>query len=196
MLRPVRFITVYAASSSRIDPLYFEAARELGTLMALSGITCINGAGGKGLMAAVTDAVLDSGGDVCGIIPRFMVDEGWMHSKLKDPVVTDSMHARKQLMADRSDGCIALPGGIGTMEELLEIITWKQLGLYTKPVVILNTNGFYDDLLAMLQKALDERFMHGKHASIWHVASTPEEALQIVTSCCEWEDNPRSFAAL
>ncbi|MDR0543644.1 MAG: TIGR00730 family Rossman fold protein [Dysgonamonadaceae bacterium] len=171
-------ITVYAASSPHVAPVYKQAAKELGRLMAENNIACINGAGKTGLMAQVTDAVLENGGRVTGIIPQFMVDNQWRHPSLTECIVTPDIHTRKQLMAQRSDACIALPGGIGTLEELLEIITWKQLGLYAKPVVILNTNRYFDDLLRMLAKSEQEHFMHHSHSPLWTIAATPEEALK------------------
>ena len=106
------------------------------------------------------------------------------------------MHQRKQKMADLSDAVIALPGGCGTLEELLEIITWKQLGLYLNPVVILNTNGFFDPLLAMLQRAMDENFMRQQHGAIWHVASTPQEAVELIHTIPAWDSSIRKFAAI
>ena len=189
-------VTVYAASSSQIDPAYFQAAEKLGELFAQQHIRCINGAGKRGLMAAVTDAVLKNGGEVTGIIPEFMVAEGWGHDSLTERIITPDMHTRKQLMAQKSDACIALPGGVGTLEELLEVITWKQLGLYSKPIVIFNVQHYYDDLLKMLQKAEKERFIHHQHSTIWLVAETPEEALELVLQNSDWHENPRSFAAL
>lgn len=176
----VRTITVYASSSPEIAPVYFEAAKDLGERMAALGIACINGAGNNGLMAAITDAVLGKGGKVCGILPQFMIDKGWLHPGIHNPVVTPDMHTRKRLMAQQSDACIALPGGIGTLEELMEIITWKQLGLYVNPVIILNTAGFYDLLLAILQKMDAEHFLPHKTADMWTVANTPEEALRLI----------------
>jgi len=171
-------ITIYAASSPHVSSVYVQAAKDLGRLIAENGIICINGAGKTGLMAEVTNGVLENGGKVIGIIPQFMVDNQWGHPSLTQCIITPDMHTRKQLMAQRSDACIALPGGIGTLEELLEIITWKQLGLYAKPVVILNTNGYFDDLLRMLTKVRQEHFMHHFHAPLWTVAETPEEALK------------------
>jgi uncharacterized protein (TIGR00730 family) len=171
-------ITIYAASSPHVAPVYGQAAKDIGRLIAEKGITCINGAGKTGLMAQVSDAVLENGGRVIGIIPQFMVDNQWGHASLSECIVTPDIHARKRLMAQRSDACIALPGGIGTLEELLEIITWKQLGLYLKPVVILNINGYFNDLLRMLAKVEDEHFMNHSHPSLWTVANTPDEALK------------------
>ncbi|MDR1632873.1 MAG: TIGR00730 family Rossman fold protein [Dysgonamonadaceae bacterium] len=176
----VNTITVYASSSPGIAPVYFEAAKELGEQMAALGIACINGAGNQGLMAAVTDAMLGKGGKVYGIIPQFMIDKGWLHPDIRELTVTPDMHMRKQLMAQKSDACITLPGGIGTLEELLEIITWKQLGLYTNPVIILNTGGFYDSLLAILRKMDAEHFLPHKTDDMWTVANTPKEALRLI----------------
>jgi len=173
-------ITVYSSSSPQIASVYFEAAKDLGERMAALGIACINGGGGNGLMAAVIDAVLANGGKVFGVIPQFMIERGWLHPDIKEVIVTADMHERKQMMAKKADACIALPGGVGTLEELLEIITWKQLGLYTNPVIILNINGFYDSLLAMLQKIEAEHFLHHKKNDMWTVANTPEEALNLI----------------
>ncbi|MDH8702275.1 uncharacterized protein (TIGR00730 family) [Dysgonomonadaceae bacterium PH5-43] len=196
MSKDIKSVTVYASSSSQIDVSYFEAAKKLGALFAKNNINCINGAGSKGLMGAVTDAALENGGSVTGIIPKFMVDEGWCHTELSECIVTTDIHKRKELMASMSDACIALPGGIGTLEELLEIITWKQLGLYNNPIVILNINGYYNDLLNMLNRAAEEKFMHLRHTSIWSLANTPDQALEIVLENSTWENNPLSIAAL
>jgi uncharacterized protein (TIGR00730 family) len=171
-------ITIYAASNSHVPPVYMQAAKDLGKIFAENGIICINGAGKGGLMAQITDAVLENDGKVIGILPQFMVDEYGAHPRLSERIVTPDMHTRKQLMAQMADACIALPGGIGTLEELLEIMTWKQLGLYSKPVVILNTNGYFDDLLRMLEKARHENFIYHADTPLWTVAETPEEAFK------------------
>ena len=180
MSQKINTITVYASASSLISPVYFDAAANLGKLLAENSIKCVNGGGIKGLMAAVSDAILENGGSVCGVIPQFMFDNGWVHPSIQEVIVTPDMHSRKQVMAERSDACIALPGGVGTLEELLEIITWKQLGLYMKPIVILNTAGYYDHLLAMLDKADRDNFIHVKSSVSWQVAATPEEALNLI----------------
>jgi uncharacterized protein (TIGR00730 family) len=171
-------ITIYAASSAEIAPVYARAADELGRMMARRGFTCINGGGGEGLMARVTEGVLSGGGRVIGVIPRFMVEKGWCHPRLTEQVVAPDMHRRKEWMVERSDACIALPGGVGTLEELLEIIAWKQLGLYRKPVVVLNINGYFDDLLRMLARAEGEGFLHHACGPLWSVATVAEEALE------------------
>lgn len=189
-------VCVYCASSTQIDEKYFHAAEELGTLIAQHGLRLITGAGKLGLMNTVQDAALAAGGEAVGVIPTFMVREGWHHEGLTQLIETASMHERKQTMANLSDGVIALPGGCGTMEELLEIITWKQLGLYLNPIVILNIDGFYDHLLAQLSKAVEDNFMRSIHADIWRVATTPEEAIELLLSTPTWDKSVRKFAAI
>ena len=173
-------VCVFCASSADIDPRYLEAARELGGLLAQSGWRCVNGGGAVGLMGAVTDGTLDAGGEVTGVIPKFMVDNGWCYDRLMDVIVTADMHQRKQMMSEMADAVIALPGGVGTLEELLETLTWLQLGLVKVPVIILNTLGYYDNLLSMLQHAIDEGFMKSSHAQLWQVAATPQEAVSLL----------------
>ena len=189
-------VCVYCASSTQIDDKYFRAAEELGHLIAEHGLTLITGAGKLGLMNTIENAALEAGGKVTGVIPSFMVREGWHHEGLTELIETPSMHERKQTMANLSDGIIALPGGCGTLEELLEIITWKQLGLYVNPIVILNIDGFYDALLAQLEKAVEENFMRAIHADIWKVATTPAEAMELLLSTLKWDKNIRKFAAI
>ena len=189
-------VCVYCASSTQIDEKYFRAAEELGTLIAQKGLRLVTGAGNMGLMCAVEDAALAAGGKVTGVIPSFMIEEGWHHTGLTELIETASMHERKQMMADLSDGAIALPGGCGTFEELLEIITWRQLGLYLGPVIILNIDGYYDYLLAQLGRALEDKFMRDIHAGIWQVATTPKEAVELLFNTPNWDKNVRKFAAI
>ena len=189
-------ITVYGASSGQLPPQYTDAAAALGRLMAERGHTLVNGAGRTGLMGAAADACLAAGGRAVGVIPEFMVEQGWQHTGMTELVVTPDMHRRKERMAEMSDACVALPGGVGTLEELLEIITWKQLGLYLKPIVVLNTGGYYDALLSQLERAAAERFMREEHKAIWHVATTPGEALRLAQTTPLWDKSVRKFAAL
>ena len=172
-------ITVYCSSSVTLDDVYFDAASELGTEIAKRGVTLVTGAGSMGLMGAVNDAAMSAGGTTIGVIPQFMVDRGWHHKGLSKLEITDSMHSRKKIMADLSVGAIALPGGIGTFEELLEIITWRQLGLYDGNIVIYNVNGYYDNLLAMLDTAIDQQFMKPDHSHLWQVADDAAEAVDM-----------------
>lgn len=195
-MNKINSVCVYSASSTKIDPVYFDAARELGTLLGQKRIRLINGAGNMGLMSAVADAAMEAGGEVTGVIPGFMVEQGWHHTGLTRLVEVDSMHERKKMMTDLSDAIIALPGGCGTLEELLEVITWKQLGLYLNPIVILNIKGYYDPLLRMLATAVDENFMRRQHGDIWHVAATPLEAVNLIHSVPLWDASIRKFAAI
>ncbi len=175
-------VCVFCASSARIDSRYLEAARELGQLLAQQGWRCVNGGGAVGLMGAVTDGALDASGQVTGVIPKFMVDNGWCYDRLEDVVITADMHQRKHMMSEMADAVIAMPGGVGTLEELLETLTWRQLGLVKVPVIILNTMGYFDPLLAMLRHAIDEGFMKTSHAQLWQVATTPGEAIALLNS--------------
>lgn len=192
----IKNICVYCASSPQIAPVYFKAAERLGYLLAEKGINLIDGAGKVGLMGCLNNTVLAAGGTVTGVIPRFMVERGWHHSGLTQLVETETMHERKSLMARMSDAVIALPGGCGTMEELLEVITWKQLGLYLKPIVVLNIQGFYNPLIEMLEKAIGQQFMCREHESLWQVAFTPEEAVELCVSLPAWDKKICKFAAV
>lgn len=189
-------ICVYCASSNKVADIYGETAYELGALLAREGITVVTGAGGIGLMRKVEDGALDNSGKAIGVIPQFMVEHGWHHTGLTELRITESMHERKQTMASLSDAVIALPGGCGTIEELSEIITWKQLGLYFNPIVILNVNGYYNHFIAQLEQAIEEHFMGEIHGKIWSVAETPSEALEIIRNTPVWDSSIRKYAAL
>lgn len=196
MMNKINAVCVYSASSTKIDSVYFETARKLGTLLAQNGIRVVNGAGNMGLMTAVSDAALAAGGKVTGVIPHFMIEQNWHHTGLSELIEVNTMHERKQKMAALSDAVIALPGGCGTLEELLEIITWKQLGLYLNPIVILNVKGYYNPLLEMFARAAEEHFMGVRHMDIWRVANTPEEAITQTQTTPIWDVSIRKFAAL
>lgn len=195
-MNKITSVCVYSASSTKIDPVYFDAARELGSLLGQTHIRLVNGAGNMGLMSAVADAALAAGGEVTGVIPRFMIEQGWHHTGLTELIEVESMHERKKKMADLSDAVIALPGGCGTLEELLEVITWKQLGIYLNPIVILNVKGYFDPLLDMLGRAVEENFMRAQHGGIWQVAHTPREALELIYTTPVWDVSIRKFAAI
>ena len=192
----IQSVCTYCASSTKIAPCYFQAAEELGRLLAQEKIQIINGAGNIGLLAAISDAALQAGGKVTGVIPHFMIEQGWNHTGLTQTIAVENMHERKQTMADLSDAVIALPGGCGTLEELLEIITWKQLGLYLNPIVILNTNHFFNPLLNMLDKAIAENFMRNQHGKIWLVADEPAEAIQLIRTAPIWDPSIRKIAKI
>ncbi len=195
-MNKINSVCVYCASSTKIDTIYVEAARELGTLLGHAGIRVINGAGNRGLMCALSDAALAAGGKVTGVIPHFMVEQGWHHKGLTELIEVEDMHRRKETMARLSDAVIALPGGCGTLEELMEIITWKQLGLYLNPIVILNTNGYYDPLFTFFHQAVEERFMGHRHLELWRTARTPAEAIELVQTTPTWDVAVRKFAEI
>jgi uncharacterized protein (TIGR00730 family) len=173
-------VCVYCASSDQIDDIYQEQTVLLGTYLGQKGWNVINGAGNKGLMNTLTNAVVASGGTATGVIPQFMVDKGLLHPNLTEVIVTDTMHERKKTMADLSDAVIALPGGYGTMEELLEIITWKQLGLYHKPIIVFDILAFYDDLFTFITRALAKNFIRQEHVHLCHRAENLEAVIQLL----------------
>lgn len=176
--------------------MYGNEAAELGSLLAAEGFGIIYGGGGIGLMGRLADSALASGGSVTGVIPGFMKEEGWGHKGVSEMIITDDMHSRKKRMFELSDGIVALPGGIGTLEELTEAITLKQLGIYDGPVVILNTLGFYDMFLKMLDKMVSENFLRPQHRDIWTVAATPAEAISQIKNYGGWIPNPRGIAKI
>lgn len=170
-------ICVFGASSDRLENTFTETAYELGVLMAQRGWDCVNGAGNAGLMRAVSDGVLDNGGLVTGVIPKFMVDNGWEYDRLSEMIVTPDMHTRKEKMVELADGFIVLPGGCGTLEEVMEIYTWRQLGIINKPIILLSTVGFYKPLVEMIDRCGTLGFMQHSHTRLWKVARTPKDAL-------------------
>jgi uncharacterized protein (TIGR00730 family) len=175
-------IAVYCASSSAVGKVYFEAARELGNLMGQSGATLVYGGTNIGLMGEVADAVVNSGGKTCGVITVLLNQVGIAHPKLDELIVTDGMRERKATMEQRADAFITLPGGYGTLEEIFEILTLKQLGILQKPVILLNTNNYYSPLLELLQSAADQHFMKPGNLSLLEVVNTPQEALQYIAN--------------
>lgn len=183
----IKRVAVYAASSSQVSSEYIDAAAELGRTLAAEGIEIVYGAGKVGLMGALADAALDAGGKVTGVIPQFMVDNGWCREKLTNLIVTPDMHTRKEKIVSLADATIALPGGVGTLEELMEIITWKQLGLYANPIVILNTRGYFNPLKEMLERAVEEKFMRDIHSNLWSIADTPRQAADLIRNTPQWD---------
>ena len=159
----MRSVCVFCGSNPGRDPLYREAAQSLGRYLAGQGIGLVYGGGRVGLMGAVADAVLEAGGRVTGVIPRALAEKEIEHTGLSELHVVDSMHERKLTMANAADGFIALPGGVGTLEEIFEVITWTQLGIHVKPCGFLNVGGFFDPLLGFLRHMAAEQFLHGKH---------------------------------
>lgn len=170
-------ICVYCGSNPGANPAFAEAARELGALLANRELGLVYGAGNVGLMGIIADAVLEAGGEVIGFIPKALEEKELAHNGITELVVVDSMHQRKQLMADRSDGFIAMPGGIGTLEEVIEVFTWLQLQFHAKPVGLLNTAGFYDPLIGFLDRICEEQFLKREQLDMLCISDSPTELL-------------------
>ena len=190
----IQSVTVYCASSRQTDPSFREAARRVGEELARNGVAVVYGGGAVGSMGALADGALSAGGRVVGVLPRFMADLEWGHTKISELRLVEDMHQRKHAMLQAADGVVALPGGSGTLEELLEAITWKRLGLYAGPIALLNLGGFYDPLLAMLDRCVRERFMDERHAAMWTAVREPEEVLPALRAAPPWDADPRRFA--
>jgi len=194
--RPERAVCVYCASSRSSHPDYRAAAHRLGAVLAGAGIGIVYGGGAAGSMGALADGALERGGRVVGILPRFMADLEWGHHGLTELELVEDLRVRKHLMLTRSDAAIALPGGSGTLEELLEAITLKRLGLYLNPIVLVNTRGFFAPLLALLESAVTERFMDRRHLDMWQVVAEPEDVPGALARAPAWAAEARSFAAV
>jgi uncharacterized protein (TIGR00730 family) len=190
----IRTVCVYCASSDHCRPIFLESAYSLGNFLAKESIDIVYGGGSTGLMGRLADGAIAGNGHVRGIIPQFMQNLEWGHKGISILEEVEDMHTRKFLMIRKSDGIVALPGGCGTLEELLEAITWKRLGLAHQPIVIVNIDGFYDPLITMLQSTVDEQFMRPEHLNMWHVVNTVEEVLPMLRSIDPWPLNAISYA--
>jgi len=191
-----RTVCVYCASSRSSHPDYRAAARRLGEVLAAEGVGIVYGGGAAGSMGALADGALARGGRVIGILPRFMADLEWGHKGLTDLQLVEDLRTRKHVMLTLSQAAIALPGGSGTLEELLEAITFKRLGLYLNPIVLVNTRGFFTPLIEQLARAVEERFMDQRHLLMWQVVATPEEVPAALASAPAWSAEARAFAAV
>jgi uncharacterized protein (TIGR00730 family) len=195
--RPIeRAVCVYCASSRIAHPDYRSAAHRLGEVLANEGVGIVYGGGAVGSMGALADGALGRGGRVIGILPRFMAELEWGHKGLSDLQLVEDLRTRKHMMLTLSQAAIALPGGSGTLEELLEAITLKRLGLYLNPIVLVNTREFFTPLLQMLARAVDEHFMDQRHLLMWQVVATPDEVPAALASAPAWSAAARSFAAV
>lgn len=190
-------VCVYAASSDHCPAPFRRDAYRLGEVLAGIGACVVYGGGSRGLMGAVADGALAAGGEVIGVLPRFMADLEWGHNDLTRLELVEDMRERKHRLLTGSDAVVALPGGCGTLEELFEAITCKRLGLYHKPIVLLDTDGWWQPLLAFLRHSvIDHRFMNPEHAAMWQVARTPDEVPAVIAAAPAWDESARSFAAV
>ena len=177
----IKRVCVYCASSSKAAAIYKSEAYRLG--------------GSIGLMGELARSMIKNGGEITGIIPKFMVDKGWGNPNVKQ-IEVETMHERKERMVSDVDAAIALPGGCGTLEELMEVITWKQLSLFNKPIIILNINHYFDPLLELLQKAINENFMREEHLKMWNCIDSVENVLYTIQNAHQWENDAINIAAI
>lgn len=189
-------ICVYCASSDQIDQKFFKATEKLATEFVTDNISAVCGGGANGLMGQLADTMLALGGNIKGIMPKFMDDIEWSHKGIKDFQFTETMQERKEQLIEGVDGVVALAGGCGTMEELFEVITLKRLGLFTKPIVILNTEGFYDDLKSLMEKMVSEKFLSQQHLDMWTFVDQPEDIIPAIKKAKTWSKDAIDFATL
>jgi len=189
-------VCVYCASSARCDRVYKDAAHTLGRALAEAGCTIVYGGGATGLMGALADGALEAGGNVVGIIPRFMVEVEWQHPGVGDLQIVEDMRERKHRLLTGSDAVVALPGGTGTLEELFEAVTLKRLALYFNPILLLNTNGFYAPLQGFMEQIVEQRFMNPEHRALWTLVDRVEDVLPTIRATPRWREDARDYAAV
>ncbi len=176
----MRKACVFCASSQKVGQDYVRDAERLGQLLAENQWGLVYGGGSTGLMGAIANAILAAGGEVTGVIPRFMVEVEWAHKSVPDMRETKTMSERKEMLIQLSDAIITLPGSTGTMDEFFEAMANKKLGLYAKPLILLNTNGFFNATLEQMRRMVNENFMTRKHLDVLSVADNPEEVIEIL----------------
>jgi len=189
-------VCVYCASSDLSDQVYLDAAFNLGETLADNSVTVVYGGGSAGLMGRLAEGALSKGGKVHGIIPQFMYDLEWGHNGLTELKIVETMHERKRLMLEGTDAAIALPGGSGTFEELFETITVKRLGDYLNPIILVNTNNYFDTLLELLEKSIAEKFMDPRSRLMWTEVTEPSQVLDAINNAPAWSKDSRRFATL
>lgn len=190
----VKMVTVYASSSAALKPVYYDSARRLGEILALAGKSITYGAGGGGLMGAVADGALSKNGEVYGVVPNFLQELELTHRGLTNLKIVGDMRERKHFMLQNSDAVVTLPGGSGTYEEVFEALTMKRLGQWIGPIIIVNTIGFYDGLLAFLNHSVDERFMGRRHLEMWSVVDEPEQVPAALENAHAWGSDALEYA--
>ena len=189
-------VCIYCASSRKADESYFSAAERLGRVLAKSGITIVYGAGSSGSMGRLADGALAEGGAVVGVIPGFMKELEWYHRGIGELIEVGDLHDRKRKLIEGADAVVALPGGSGTLDELIEAISLKRLGSFTGPIVMVNTNGFFDPCVELLERCIKQRFMHEKHREMWQVVDEPEQVIEAFGTAPPWPGDAIDFAAV
>ncbi len=189
-------ICVYAASSSQAGEDYIHAAQQVGSLLASENITTVYGGGSIGLMGALADAVLAGNGKLVGIIPEFMMKLEWGNPNVTQMIITENMAERKLLLMKEADAIIVLPGGTGTLEEVSEALSRKKLGLLDCPLILLNTNGFFDSLVSFLERMIEDKFIRPEHRKLWSVAQNTSEILTLIREAESLGNSAHELAAM
>ena len=193
-MQKIKKVCVYCGSSDKVDNKYFEATKTLAKSLVKNNITIVYGGGARGLMGQLADTVLEENGRIIGIMPHFMKEVEFHHKDVNEFIFTADMHERKKQFMVGVDALITLPGGCGTFEELMEAITLKRLGIFTKPIVVLNLEGYYDQLFAMLDHTVKEGFMGEKHKEIWTSFEDPSRVIEAINKSVPWSNEAIKFA--
>ncbi len=193
-MQKIKKVCVYCGSSDKVDPKYFEATKTLAKSLVKNNITVVYGGGARGLMGQLADTVIEEKGRIIGIMPHFMKEVEFHHKDVNEFIFTADMHERKKQFMVGVDALITLPGGCGTFEELMEAITLKRLGIFTKPIVILNLDGYYDKLFDMLDLTVEEGFMGEKHKDIWTPFENPAKVIEAINTSVPWSHDAIKFA--
>ncbi|MDX9694406.1 MAG: TIGR00730 family Rossman fold protein [Bacteroidales bacterium] len=189
-------VCVFCASSHKVDKKYFDVAENIARVLVENNITTVYGGGAVGLMGKLADTVIELNGKIIGIIPEFMMDVEWGHKSITDLVIVNDMHERKKKLIENIDAIIILPGGSGTLEETMEVITLKRLGKFTKPIIFLNTDGFYNQLFGFFDKMIDEKFMREEHRNMWSSVNHPKDIIEAIKTAPEWDESAIQIAAV
>lgn len=189
-------VSVFCASSAKVDKHYFEQAQNVAKELVNANATIVYGGGSVGLMGCIADTALALNGRVIGILPHFMEKVEWGHKNLTQLILVEDMRERKKRLIEDVDAVIALPGGCGTLEELMEVFTLKRLGKFTKPIIVLSTNGFYSHLEQMVDRMIEERFMRPEHKQIWQFVSTPNQIIPAIKMAPNWDETAIEFASV
>lgn len=189
-------VSVFCASSHKVDQKYFEVAERLAKVLVENNITTVYGGGAVGLMGRLADVVMQNQGKVIGFIPRFMLDVEWGHKNITELIEVEDMHERKKKLIEDIDAIVILPGGSGTLEETMEVVTLKRLGKFTKPIIFINTDGFYDSLFQLFDKMIQEHFMRAEHRQMWVSINQPEELMNAINSAPVWDESAIKIAAV
>jgi len=192
----IKKVCVFCASSHKVDKKYFDVAEKTAKVLTESEITTVYGGGAVGLMGKLADVAMEEGGEVIGIIPSFMMDVEWGHKNISQLILVEDMHERKKKLVEDIDAIVVLPGGSGTLEEVMEVITLKRLGKFTKPIIFINTDGFYDSLFQFFDKMIEERFMREEHRAIWQVVNDPKDIVTAIQIAPAWDESMINIAAV